>query len=555
MPSNGSKTTNEYSDQHHLFPTNQIEANAVRNNHPLGEVTTVTSSYLLCSYGKNANNQNVFEPKEGHKGDAARALLYMCVRYNGVNGNDWTFNTLNTATLPGLGEAPQDLATLLQWHLQDPPDKWEVERNDYIESIQKNRNPFVDHPEYVNYINFNDVTKQSPVYLDEPTNFLTNLTATLNGDKTEITLNWTDALTGTITPQGYLIVAYDKDTYFIPVDGSTYSSDTNLGDGKAIVYIDYSANNNYTFTALNPAKQYYFTVYSYNGTGTSINYKIGGATPQANTILPVDEPSNYPSNLTISSPHYTGFTVNWDDATGTNLPDGYLILVNKTGTFENPTDGTTYNSYVNAELGEAVVNVSYDNVNYYTLNGLRENTNYYIKVFSYAGSGSLINYKTNGTPPTASTTSLSIPEPTNYPINITINEITATGFKVNWDEATGTTLPDGYWIMINTTGNFTAPIDGDATEDDTELDDGSGVVHVDYTDNNNYTFTGLSSSTTYYTKMFSYCGDNFRRNYKSGETAPAANGTTTSLSTYPVSLLDDFNRANSGSLGNSALGI
>ncbi len=53
--------------------------------------------------------------------------------------------------------SPQDVNLLLSWHNQDPPDQWELTRNDYTQSIQGNRNPFVDHPEYVNYINFYDV--------------------------------------------------------------------------------------------------------------------------------------------------------------------------------------------------------------------------------------------------------------------------------------------------------------------------------------------------------------------------------------------------------------
>ena len=101
----------------------------------------------------------------------------MPIRYNGINGYDWTFNWLNNTRLPSLGEADQDLATLIQWHKQDPPDKWEVDRNNYIQSIQQNRNPFVDHPEYVNYINFNDLTKYNPVYAIEPTNYVTNFSA------------------------------------------------------------------------------------------------------------------------------------------------------------------------------------------------------------------------------------------------------------------------------------------------------------------------------------------------------------------------------------------
>lgn len=126
MPTvNASGFTNlpEYSDQHHIFPTNQDQVNGVRNNHPEGIVTSVTSSYLLGKYGQNASGQTVYEPRNSHKGDFARALLYMSVRYNGVSGYDWTFNHLNNVILPdSLSEAPQDLNLLLQWSKNDPPD-------------------------------------------------------------------------------------------------------------------------------------------------------------------------------------------------------------------------------------------------------------------------------------------------------------------------------------------------------------------------------------------------------------------------------------------------
>ena len=136
----------------------QNNANAVRSNHPLGEVVTPISTYLQGIYGYDNNGQTVYEPREQHKGDAARALLYMSLRYDGVSGFNWTFNNLNNSILPSLNEDPQNLATLLQWHNQDPPDNYEIARNDYVQSIQQNRNPFVDHPDWVNYINFNDLS-------------------------------------------------------------------------------------------------------------------------------------------------------------------------------------------------------------------------------------------------------------------------------------------------------------------------------------------------------------------------------------------------------------
>lgn len=158
MPSYASTSTNEYADQHHLFPTQQNNANAVRSNHPLGEVTTPVSTFILGTLGNNDQGYMVYEPREVHKGDAARALLYMALRYDDVNGLNWTYNYLNNTTLPGLSEGPQSVETLLTWHFQDLPDAYERGRNDYIQSIQQNRNPFVDHPFWVNRINFNDLS-------------------------------------------------------------------------------------------------------------------------------------------------------------------------------------------------------------------------------------------------------------------------------------------------------------------------------------------------------------------------------------------------------------
>jgi hypothetical protein len=158
MPSYSSTSTDEYADQHHLFPVQQNNANNIRSNHPLGEVVTPVSTFGLATMGNGEQGYLVYEPREVHKGDAARALLYMSLRYDDVNGLDWSFDYLNNVTLPGLSEGAQSLETLLAWHFQDLPDGYERGRNDYIQSNQLNRNPFVDHPFWVNRINFLDMS-------------------------------------------------------------------------------------------------------------------------------------------------------------------------------------------------------------------------------------------------------------------------------------------------------------------------------------------------------------------------------------------------------------
>ena len=76
-------------------------------------------------------------------GDVARSVLYMELRYNGlqiVNGYP------NTTGQMG------DLVTLLNWHRNDPPDDFEMKRNNIVYTWQFNRNPLIDQPELVEYI-------------------------------------------------------------------------------------------------------------------------------------------------------------------------------------------------------------------------------------------------------------------------------------------------------------------------------------------------------------------------------------------------------------------
>ena len=163
MPTNPAQNLPEYSDFHHLFPSNLNSANILRSNNPLGEVTNVTSSFLGCKSGTNNNGQVVFEPRDEHKGDAARAIMYEAICYNSINGNSWA--------LPSY----QDQMILKNWHFQDPPDNWEIARNDFIDSIQNNRNPFVDSMNYVCFIDFSNMSYDPSACIPSSNQELLNL--------------------------------------------------------------------------------------------------------------------------------------------------------------------------------------------------------------------------------------------------------------------------------------------------------------------------------------------------------------------------------------------
>ncbi|MGL6290081.1 MAG: endonuclease [Silanimonas sp.] len=102
-------------------------------------------------------NTGSFEVFNARKGDVARAILYMAIRYEGgthpVNGqsepdleltDDRSKIVITSASPAYMGL----LSTLLQWHQQDPPNAAEVIRNEAIQEFQGNRNPFIDHPEW-----------------------------------------------------------------------------------------------------------------------------------------------------------------------------------------------------------------------------------------------------------------------------------------------------------------------------------------------------------------------------------------------------------------------
>ena len=81
------------------------------------------------------------------KGDIARAMFYMAVRYEGDEINT---ENLELSDTPNVKNAEfGKLSSLLEWHVRDPVDDKELKRNDIIEEIQGNRNPFVDDPTLV----------------------------------------------------------------------------------------------------------------------------------------------------------------------------------------------------------------------------------------------------------------------------------------------------------------------------------------------------------------------------------------------------------------------
>ena len=130
-------------DIHHLRPVDR-SVNTARLNKYFGEGGSRHSEATGCYY-----TSSTWEPRDAVKGDVARMMFYMAVRYEGKNGNpDLELNDRVSKSGPNIGK----LSALLEWHKQDPVDAFEKKRNQTIFEIQGNRNPFIDHPEFVDYI-------------------------------------------------------------------------------------------------------------------------------------------------------------------------------------------------------------------------------------------------------------------------------------------------------------------------------------------------------------------------------------------------------------------
>ena len=133
----------EYADQHNLYPANLPNANSPRSNLPLADISGDTVfNYLEGSVGYNEAGQLVYQPRASHKGNAARAIMYMATCYNGLSGNNWGI------------PSNQSQETLRSWHFTDLPDNYEIARNEYIYNLQQNRNPFIDSTDFACFIDF-----------------------------------------------------------------------------------------------------------------------------------------------------------------------------------------------------------------------------------------------------------------------------------------------------------------------------------------------------------------------------------------------------------------
>lgn len=157
----GGGKAEQYSDAFHLYPTDG-QVNSQRSNWPYGECangTTKPNNGNVKALGRlgastfSGYSGTVFEPDDEYKGDLARSYFYMVTCYNDRVAS-WTQGNgkemLAGNSYPAFKTWASNL--LLKWTRQDEVSQKELDRQEAIYAKQKNRNPFIDHPELVEYI-------------------------------------------------------------------------------------------------------------------------------------------------------------------------------------------------------------------------------------------------------------------------------------------------------------------------------------------------------------------------------------------------------------------
>ncbi len=310
-------------DAHFVIPVDGY-VNGMRSNHPHGTVATAT--WTSQNGGKRGTSAvigytgTVFEPIDEFKGDIARIYFYFATRYENLVAGYSSYPMFN-------GTSNQVFATpflnmLIAWHYQDPVSPREITRNNAIYLRQNNRNPFIDHPEYVGMIWGAPLDTLAPT---APTNLITS-NITISG----LNLNWT-ASTDNIS-----VTAYD-----VYLNGTLYTTVT---------------TNSATILGLNSNTSYTIYVIAKDAAG---NNSVSSATLVATTLpVPDTTPPTSPRNLTHSGVTGSSITLQWSKSTdnvGVSSYDVYVdgifsqSVTNSNATISGLSPATSYSFFIVAK--------------------------------------------------------------------------------------------------------------------------------------------------------------------------------------------------------------
>lgn len=305
-----------YTDCHMLFLADGAY-NSTRGNKPYRTCTGCTELATQVNDGQGGTGQSnfssgsssngIWETWIGRRGDAARAVLYMDIRYeggtHGVTGaSEPDLRVTDDPSQITVGGNYMGMMTdLLRWNIDDPPSDRERNRLEVVYSYQHNRNPFIDHPEWAGCL-FKGAC---------PTTSLAAAPASLVGttDDASISLDWNDS------PES-MVLGYR-------VYRSTSASGTFTRLNARLL-----VTSNYLDTAVSSGTRYYYRVYAVDAAGRESSYSSTDVWPGA---------PEGPDVVFISEIHYDNDGADTNEAieisapAGTNLSGWKLIAYNGAG--------------------------------------------------------------------------------------------------------------------------------------------------------------------------------------------------------------------------------
>lgn len=292
-------------DIHFVRPTDG-KVNGMRSNYPFAMVSnpsftskngTKVGPSSSVGYGGSS-----CEPIDEFKGDIARMIFYFVTRYESRLSSFSTGNMLGGSAFPGLQTWERDV--LIAWSTQDPVSPTEIERNNAAFVFQKNRNPFIDHPEWVQAIwGSQIIDSELP---STPSNLVLNSTTAGSAN-----LSWTPSTDN-------IGVSY----YKIFVNGNFNSN---------------SPTQTATVSGLSQGTEYSFYVVAVDAAG---NNSLPSNTVTGTTLTDNEAPTA-PTNLNVLSVGTNNIAVQWTAATDNNEVTSYDIFVN--GVMYGSTSATTTN--------------------------------------------------------------------------------------------------------------------------------------------------------------------------------------------------------------------
>lgn len=333
-------------------------------------------------------------------------------------------------------------------------------------------------PSYENYFDNPGGSSQTTIAAS-PTAQPTVMTFS-DRNTSSITVSFT-AATG--SPSGYILIGRPSTPPLVgagadPVDGIIYNPGSAFPAGGSGAFVAaVGSGTTFNINSLTANTQYFFNVYSYNGSGVLQNY-LQTPPPLVGAAFTLfsPKPNTQPTSIGFNTIGSTSFNVTFNAAAGS--PTGYIALrrAGTTGT-ETPVDGTVYTA--GDPIGASTVAYIGTTAGF-SESGLTGNTTYYYRIFAYnqGSDATTINFKGGGPLAGNQATLVSVPTA------IAATPIAQTSFTALWNSVTGAT---GYRLDVATSNTF------------------GGTILAGYNDLSvpgaSQSVTGLTAGTTYYYRV------------------------------------------------------